>query len=503
MRAMKTSIRIVEICLGVLCLTALWGAAVAVQRERAFTWLLFFCIGYAVLLMIRSRRGDALAWALLVSGLLNAAYLINRDWWSREGWIDAATPLYQALSRLHVPIAFVHTETADGAMLALVPLQIAALRARRAEGRAVWPWAANAAATVSLLLVGASKGTLLLLPSAMLAGVVRWPRRFSRRTVFIVVAGAACVAALIAAPVARIAAAERPWLKTSFDTARDFWLTGVGVGNFPAAFSLYRAVLPTKYLSHAQNLYLNVWLTHGIAGLAAFVGLCVAAIVASLRALRIEEGVDVIWRTAALGSLLILLVHGTYDDPYYDGGHLFLVFGLVLGAALRRASVMTVWRDGAADAKRRFLHTCALAAAPLLFGALPHLYGAVSANLGALMQARTEIHALGDAPANDPARRAALVAAGAAESEYRRAIESDAKNGLAHLRLGQIALLRRELSTARAHLQVAWRANSDGRAERLLLGEVYWRLGDRAAAQELWRGVPYWEMSFEARRTQE
>jgi tetratricopeptide (TPR) repeat protein len=500
---MKTSICIVEICLAVLCLTALWGAAVAVQRERAFAWLLFFCLGYAILLVIRSRRGDELAWALLVSGLLNAAYLINRDWWSREGWIEAATPFYRALSWLHVPIRFVHPDTADGAMLALVPLQIAALRVRRAEGRTAWPWAANAAATVSLLLVGASKGTLLLLPSALLAGVVRLPRRFTVRAVVITVSVAACVAALAAASASRIADVERPWLKTSFDTARDFWLTGVGVGNFPAAFSLYRAVLPTAYLSHAQNLYLNVWLTHGIAGLAAFVGLCVAAIVIALRALQMEEGVDAIWRTSALGSLLILLVHGMYDDPYYDGGHLFLVFGLIVGAALRRASAATALCDATAAAGRRLLHTCALAATPLLFGALPHLYGAVSANLGALMQARTEIRALGDAPANDPARRAALVAAGAAESEYRRAIESDANNGLAHLRLGQIALLRRELQSARAHLQVAWRVHPDGRAERLLLGEVYWRLGDRVAAQELWRVVPYWEMSFEARRTQE
>lgn len=506
---------VVEFCLGVFYLTAMAGAAMAVRQEHALAWLANVGLGCALLLAVRRSRSSMLTWMILASALLNVAYLVNRDWWVREGWIAAATPFYQLLSKLHASVSLVSTESADGAMLALVPLQITAVRVRRALGRAMWPWAASAAATVGLLLAGASKGTLLLLLPAIVAGSIRPLRPIDVRGKWVAVVFAALVfaaaAALASGAITRIVSIERPWLAVSFDTARDFWLTGVGAGNFSRTFSLYRAVLPTTYLSHAQNMYLDIWLTQGIVGLTAFLGLCLAALFTALRALHVEHGVDAMWRTASFASLVILMLHGTYDDPYFDGGRLFPVLGLVIGAALRRSAVLQEWQGVSRSEWRkrqivrmsRTMRRALLVLAPLSLGVLPSVQAAAFADFGALVQAHIEIRALQDAPANDVARRAALTNAGVAERAYRRALSLDPDNGTALLRLGQIALLRREFPVARNLLEAALRTNPSGRAERLLLGEAYWRQGDVDAAYRLWDGVHDWELSIEARRSQE
>lgn len=495
---MKSLNIFVAICLGALCITALWGAGISVHRDEAFAWIAGFCICYALLLALHNRGAGPLAWVVLCTALLNAAYLVNRDWWAREGWIAAATPMYHWLAHLHIDTPLIRAHSADGAMLALVPLQIAAVDARRAEGKLVWPWSVNALLSVLLLVAGASKGTLLLLPPAIAAGT-----RAGRAALFGIAARIQrrhwpLLAIGGAIPIAHAAAAERPWLPTSFAFAGDFWLTGVGAGNFPVAYSLYRAVLPVAYLQHAQNLYLDVWLTHGIVGLFSFVGLCAAAIVGAWRALRSEVGLDALWRGAALASLAIVIVYGLYDDPFYDGGRLLPVLGLVLGVTLRRAPRAAQHAD--IGRMRRMLFVALL---PTSLIALSPVQAAVAANVGALLQARAELRLLDPGPSSDLARRAALDAASAAEWWYHRALALEARNGPANLRLGQIALLRRDLPHARAFLEAALQANPDGRAERLLLGEALWRSGQMDAAAALWRSVANWEISIAARRTQE
>lgn len=521
--AVKTLRVIFQICLGAFCLTALVGAVMSVRREDAFAWLVGFCICYALLLALRNIGAGSLSWLMLFSAGLSAAYLINRDWEAREGWIAVLTPIYRGLAMLHLPMDLIRPHSADGAMLALVPLQIAAVRTRYAAGRSTWMWMATAAFAFMMLIGGASKGTLLLLPAAIAAGM--WGTRLFPGQVLgrLILPpwswGVLTLCALFSGPLARIVVVERPWLSTSIEFAFDYWLTGVGIGNFPLAFSLYRAVLPTPYLPSAQNLFLDVWLGHGVTGLIAFVGLCMAAWSIGVRLLRRDHGIDVVWRAAALGSLLVVLVQGMFDDPYYDGGRMLPVLGVVLAVVVRetRSCASVPGRDEVsgvtvppvmamlAGRGRTFSYGLTLCAASLVvvLAAQPVVRAAVLANIGAVLQTRVELRVIGDAPANDVTRRGVAAKLMTAEWFFRRALEIDDGNALAHLRLGQLMLIRRELSGARGHLEAAWSANPNGRAERLLFGETLWRLGNIAGADSMWRGVRQWEFSIEARRTQE
>jgi hypothetical protein len=516
--------RLLQVFLSVLCLTALWSVWISVHRDYAFTWLIWFCIGYGLLLVLRRTRDcRVLELVMLLSAAVSIAYLVNRDWWMREGWIAAATPMYRWLATLHVPVDLIRTHSADGAMLALVPLQIAAVRARRSAGRVAWPWGVTTAFSLLMLVAGASKGTLMLLPVAIGAGLwgVGWLSTHTLRSLWMhrIHWFAAVLCLLAAVPFTRFVAVERPWLSTSLQFALDYWLTGVGAGNFPFAYSLYRAILPTPFLPDAQNLFLDVWLTHGIVGLLAFLGACAVAFGIGVRALSQERGVDSLWRIAALGSLTIIVIQGIFDDPYYEDGRMLPVLAVVLaiaardavsraGQSMRFAAVKPRALFGAAVSQRVRPHLLlAFLLVPMSLAGIPAVRTAVLAsafaNVGALLQTRIDLRVIGDAPSNDAARRAASSQMSLAMRFYRRALAIDSRNALAHLRLGQIALIRRDLVAARSHLQAAWTANPQGRAERLLLGEVLWRQGDAVGADALWRSVGQWERSIEARESQQ
>lgn len=111
------------------------------------------------------------------------------------------------------------------------------------------------------------------------------------------------------------------------------WL-GVGVGNYPAAYSDYQVGTWFDPLGHAHNYYLNLLAETGITGLLAFLILLVAAYGTCLRGLRGPAGRDPLRRAILVGvtaSLVMFCVHMTFDNLLVHG--LSIQLGLMLALA--------------------------------------------------------------------------------------------------------------------------------------------------------------------------
>ncbi len=126
--------------------------------------------------------------------------------------------------------------------------------------------------------------------------------------------------------------------------AMDHFITGVGPGNYEAAYPYY--FLPTwvEPLGHAHNLYLNMFAETGIIGLIAFSTFTVLIFIRIIQALRRNRALrsatqspairsDLLVRRVvligAMGAAVTFSVHNTFDNMFIHG--MGVQFGLVLG----------------------------------------------------------------------------------------------------------------------------------------------------------------------------
>ncbi|MGQ9683928.1 MAG: O-antigen ligase family protein [Anaerolineae bacterium] len=107
--------------------------------------------------------------------------------------------------------------------------------------------------------------------------------------------------------------------------------TGVGIGNYAAAYERYALPRWRDPLGHAHNYYLNIAAEAGLPGLAAYLLWVVAGIWVALRAARIAPGWYLGLALGALGLLTHLCVHSLFDNLYVHG--MAIHVGLVLGLA--------------------------------------------------------------------------------------------------------------------------------------------------------------------------
>lgn len=110
-----------------------------------------------------------------------------------------------------------------------------------------------------------------------------------------------------------------------------FW-TGVGAGNYAAAYPDYRLSKWAAPLGHAHNLYFNIGAETGLLGLLAYLLFAAAAAWHIGRvAARADEWLTRSIAVGALGVLGALAIHNFFDNLYVHamGVHLALVLGLV------------------------------------------------------------------------------------------------------------------------------------------------------------------------------
>jgi O-antigen ligase len=117
------------------------------------------------------------------------------------------------------------------------------------------------------------------------------------------------------------------WSST-WAAARDFWLTGSGLGSFMDIFPLYAPPEINSIYDHAHNDYLELFLETGLVGtvlLAAFGAFLIYFVFKT--PLTGRKGV---LRAAALSSAFAMMVHSIFDFNLHILSNM-LVFGAVLG----------------------------------------------------------------------------------------------------------------------------------------------------------------------------
>lgn len=106
------------------------------------------------------------------------------------------------------------------------------------------------------------------------------------------------------------------------------WL-GVGAGNYEANYAQYALPQWPLALGHAHNYYLNIAAEAGILGLAFYLLLWGAALVAAWRATRHTSGWCWAVSLGVLGVLVHLCVHNLLDNLFVHG--MYLQLGIFLG----------------------------------------------------------------------------------------------------------------------------------------------------------------------------
>jgi hypothetical protein len=355
-------------------------------------------------------------------------------------------------------------------------------------------WLAVAIAAVSLaaLLLSESRGACLALVLAafawaawsLIAARVTEPRRARMIwMMFVVIGGVACLAVLTLTPLGgwlleRSGDRLNIWLN-SLGLARDYPVTGIGLGSYEMAYASYALLTHVGYVTHAHNTLLDVWLGLGMVGLIAILGM-------TLNAVWPKPSSP--WRAAALVSLLVMLVHGAVDDALWGYQGILIPVTFIPFALLIRPAESSV-------ARWRFQPALAvwLAAAVGLGVTLitPAGRATLEADWGALQQTRAElsVYRWPEIPLQDVLRQDSRGEIASATGFYQQALNIDPGNATAQWRLGQIDLAQRRYAEACQHLASAYGAEPERRAIRQLLGECDALAGRVNQAVELWRTI--------------
>jgi O-antigen ligase len=117
---------------------------------------------------------------------------------------------------------------------------------------------------------------------------------------------------------------------------------GIGLGMFPATYQLQGPAIlghnPYEWnMLHPHNIFLAFWLNLGILGLAAFIWIlfiCFKKVWGHLRASISGHSDSILWlRSVSFFMLLLIIIHGFFDTPFFKND-LALLFWLVVSGIL-------------------------------------------------------------------------------------------------------------------------------------------------------------------------
>ncbi len=419
-----------------------------------------------------------------------------------------------------------------GALVALLPIALLGLldgRGWRSEhvGSPVElvVLAALAIGLVALLFTGERSAVLALAGASLLALVTTWLVRHTAHP-FWTLTGLAAIGvvalALWLALVPSIPAflAERLALwRDALPLIGDYRFIGSGPANTELVYASYVLLTHVPYVAHVHNLYLQVALEYGLFGMAALVGVMVAALVAALQALRHGSGPTQLRAAAIVAALVGTMVLGLVDSEVAASLLVVTLFAPVAAALLVQATARAETHNaGLLEFPPRSGPPSAGVARPGLvvlvvvvgilpvlfvwsFSALPSLQAAWRANEGAVQQAQVELtdYAQAPWPFQDAIRRNKADALAPAEMSYRRALLLNPAQESAHRRMGQIALSLGDVDRAATFLQEAHRLDPQNRVSAQLLGEAYALQGDAESAAALWLPLDFAQNQLETR----
>jgi hypothetical protein len=238
-------------------------------------------------------------------------------------------------------------------------------------------------------------------------------------------------------------------------------------------------LIQVPFLTYSHNLYLTVWLGHGLLGVMAIGWLLVAL---GLLVIREEKKgrSSALFQAAWIGTTIIL-VHGLFDArQYVDLWTMWPLFVLPALVAHSRSRTMaeSPVEIGAPTGWRKLV-----LGLPLLLAMAGMLLwrpvGAMAyANAGAVHQAKAEL-STSLAP---EARDAGLESA---EGSYSRALQLDPRNRTASLRLGNLAVDNYRYEEGVAYLERVWQVSPRDPTARKALGLAYVWVGQTQRGAEL------------------
>ena len=292
---------------------AILAAGGARRLARAVSWLGLVA---ALVAIVQRALSPGLVygfWRPLEPGAQPFGPIINRNHFAT--WMLLALPICLGYLAAHA-----HSHRSHR------PLPFNLVRSlRTADSRVLWLWAAGAMMLLSVTLT-ASRGALLSL--ALSAGFGVWLRRRRRdwrsRWTLGVYAALAVIVLLawanFGALVLRLDefAAAGPGGRTLIwrDTvtmARDFWLTGVGLGSYQTAMVVYQTTLREYIFNHAHSQYLQLAAEGGLL-LAVPAGLALVAFVLAARE-RLRHDRSPMWnlRVGALSGIVGVAVQSVWE----------------------------------------------------------------------------------------------------------------------------------------------------------------------------------------------
>jgi putative inorganic carbon (hco3(-)) transporter len=281
--------------------------------------------------------------------------------------------------------------------------------------------------------------------------------------------------------------------QSSLYLADDFLWTGGGLTAFAGLYSQYIQVIPFFLYSYSHNFYLDLLLEQGLLGLLACLSVMAGAIWLLWRPSGkgpAEEKETAYLRWGLFTGLLAVGLHSFTDSALYAGqGTPFLFIWAGLAVALQRPVVVRPAPVENGDKQMTWLVTAAVIVFLLVAGYLFRhaLAASWQANLGAVAMAQVE---LADYPANQWVGDRHVAALQPAVARFERALAANPANGVAHHRLGLMALAAAEFETAAVHLEAARAAQPGHRGIVKTLGYGYLWSGQLDKAMPLLSGLP-------------
>ena len=467
-------------------LAALVSSAPEIAGDKL--WLI---VGAATLFYALAGQRAVNVWPIIIGiGLFAATlavyFFMTNDWELLPAKIDTINDL--ALSWMHLRPSWLegshqlHPNVAGGLLAMLFPLALAGgIRATRDWQRAAMVPAAGVGILLSASLAfTSSRGAWLALLSGLLAWVI-WigagqlhqrlalSRRQTLAALIASLAGIALTVALLTPggllglldrlPGPASAGSRLMISRDTIDLIGDYPLLGAGLGAFDGLYSQYIRVIPNHFLIHSHNLFFDVGLEQGLAGLLLLLGMLGVAFwwladPSDSRPRRSLHGRSLL-AGALFASLVVLCVHGLVEDTLY-GSRAVLLLWLALGLA----GVLFPRRNSAprevpiAANKPALIVVSGLLLAGLVF-ALANRSAIISryeSNRGALEMARVE---LASYPTNAWTDGSEVARLSGAEARFAEAVQLDPRNRTAWHRLGLLAMMRREYGTATGYLSEA------------------------------------------------
>ena len=492
----------------VFLLTAGLGAWLAYDRQAALAKFWLLAGAFLLFYVLASQRAHNL-WPIThylsaANAVVAVYFLLSHDWIEAPAEvivIDRIAQNWMAL-RPSWGLPMIHPNRIAGIVAMLAPFTVAtgiqAWRQRRIPH--LWGTVATGLLVSGGLLLTASRGAWFALACALgmwllwpssgwLARATRLPRPpvylLALLTLGTLVLGVLSffrvspLALATSLPGAATAASRVMLYQNTLDLITDFPFTGGGLAAFPGLYSQYILGIPSPFFFYSHNLFLDVALEQGPLGLLALVAIfllsswCLWTSSRHLTGGPGEQGagdLDVL-RWATLAGLLVVLLHGFADDALYGSRGTPLLW-IVPGVALAISAASSEKQPK----RQQRLKWVGPAPALLVLGTAigVTLYqpwrAAWYANLGAIQMARVE---LAHWPTNRWDDGSNVAALSSAEASFNQALAANPANGTAHHRLGLIAWLRRDFTTAADHLEAAYQVDKDHRGIRKALGYAY------------------------------